>query len=37
MERTHITIKGDIHQKSTKQAGRGEDIAMEIAMQGKIK
>jgi hypothetical protein len=25
MERTHITIKGDVHQKSTEQAGEGED------------
>jgi hypothetical protein len=31
MEKTHITIRGDGHQKSIEQAGRGEDIAMEIA------
>jgi hypothetical protein len=37
MERTHITTKGDVHQKSTEQAGRSEDITMEIAMQGKIR
>jgi hypothetical protein len=37
MERTHITIKGDVHQKSTERAGKGEDTAMEIAMQGKIR
>jgi hypothetical protein len=37
MERTHITTKGGIHQKSTEQAGRGENIAMEIAMQGEIR
>jgi hypothetical protein len=37
MERTHITIKGDVDRKSTEQAGRGEDIAMEIARQGKIR
>jgi hypothetical protein len=37
MERTHITTKGGVHQKSTKQAGRGEDIAMEIATQGEIR
>jgi hypothetical protein len=35
MERTHITIKGD--QKSTEQAGKGEDTAMEIAMQDEIR
>jgi hypothetical protein len=37
MERTYITIKGDVHQKLIEQAGRGEDIAMKIAMQGKIR
>jgi hypothetical protein len=37
MERTHIAIKGDVHQKSTDQTGKGEDTAMEIAMQGKIR
>jgi hypothetical protein len=31
-ERTHITTKGDIHEKSTEQAGKGEDTATEIAM-----
>jgi hypothetical protein len=25
MERTHITINGDVHQKSIEQAGEGED------------
>jgi hypothetical protein len=34
MERTHITIKGDVHQKSTEQASKGEDTAMEITTQG---
>jgi hypothetical protein len=28
--------KGDVHQKSTEQAGRGEDITMEITTQGEI-
>jgi hypothetical protein len=37
MERTHIITKGGVHQKSTEQAGRGEDIAMEIAMQDEIR
>jgi hypothetical protein len=37
MERTHITIKGDVHQKSIERAGKGEDTAMEIATQGKIR
>jgi hypothetical protein len=37
MEKTHITIKGDAHQKSTEQAGIGEDIIMEIATQGEIR
>jgi hypothetical protein len=37
MERTHITIKGDVNQKSIEQEGRGEDIAMEIAIQGEIR
>jgi hypothetical protein len=37
MERKHITINGDVHQKSTEQAGEGEDTATKIAMQGKIR
>jgi hypothetical protein len=37
MERMHITTKGGVHQKSIEQAGKGEDIAMEIATQGKIR
>jgi hypothetical protein len=37
MEKTRITAKGDVHQKSIEQAGRGEDTAMEIATQGKIR
>jgi hypothetical protein len=31
MEKTHITIKGDVHQKSTEQADKDEDIATQIA------
>jgi hypothetical protein len=37
MEKTHTTIKGDVHQKSTEQAGKGKDIAMEITTQGEIR
>jgi hypothetical protein len=37
MEKMHITIKGDIDQKSTEQAGRGEDIARKIATQDEIR
>jgi hypothetical protein len=29
--------KRGVHQKSTEQAGRGEDIAMEIATQGETR
>jgi hypothetical protein len=31
MERMRITIKGDIQQKSTEQAGKGEGTAMKTA------
>jgi hypothetical protein len=37
MERTHITINRDVHQKSTEQAGEGKDITTKMAMQGEIK
>jgi hypothetical protein len=37
MEKMHIKIKGDVHQKSTEQAGKGEDNAMETAIQGEIR
>jgi hypothetical protein len=37
MERTHITINGDVNQKSTEQADEGEDTATKIATQGKIR
>jgi hypothetical protein len=37
MERMRITIKGDVHQKLTEQAGKGEGTAMKIATQGKIR
>jgi hypothetical protein len=37
MERMHITIKGDVHQKSTEQAGKGKGTAMKTATQGEIR
>jgi hypothetical protein len=37
MEKMRITIKGDIHQKSTKQAGKGEDTATATTIEGKIR
>jgi hypothetical protein len=37
MERMYITINGDAQQKSTEQAGEGEDTAMRIATQGEIR
>jgi hypothetical protein len=37
MERMHTTIKGDIHQKSTEQVGKGEGTAMKMATQGEIR
>jgi hypothetical protein len=37
MERTDITINGDVHQNSTEQAGKGEDTTMKITMQGEIR
>jgi hypothetical protein len=37
MERMHITIKEDVDQKSIEQGGKGEDTAMKIATQGKIR
>jgi hypothetical protein len=37
MDRMYITIKEDVHQKSTEQAGKGEDTAMQIVTQGKIR
>jgi hypothetical protein len=37
MEKTHITTKGGVHQKSTKQAGKGEDTAMATTMEGEIR
>jgi hypothetical protein len=37
MERMHITIKGDVHQKSTEQAGEGEDTATKTSTQGEIR
>jgi hypothetical protein len=37
MERTHITTKEDVHQKSTEQVDRGDDIAAGITKEGKIR
>jgi hypothetical protein len=37
MERTHITINGDVHQKSIEQAGKGKDTAIKITTQGEIR
>jgi hypothetical protein len=37
MERMHITIKGDVHQKPVEQAGKGKDSAMKITTQGEIR
>jgi hypothetical protein len=37
MEKTHITTKGGIHQKSTKQADKGDDTATATTMEGEIK
>jgi hypothetical protein len=37
MEKTRITTKGGIHQKSTKQAGKGEDTAMATTTEGEIR
>jgi hypothetical protein len=37
MEKTLITIKGRVHQKSTEQAGKGAGLAMKIAAQDKIR
>jgi hypothetical protein len=37
MEKMRITKKGDVHQKSTKQVGKGEDTAMETTTEGEIR
>jgi hypothetical protein len=37
MEKMRITTKGDIHQKSTKQAGKGEDIAIATTTGSEIR
>jgi hypothetical protein len=34
MERTHTTIKGDAHQKSIEQAGKGEGTSGKKAISG---
>jgi hypothetical protein len=37
MEKTHITTKGDVHQKSIERAGKDEDTTTKIATQGEIR
>jgi hypothetical protein len=37
MERTRITTKEDVHQKSTEQEDRGDDTAAGITMMGKVR
>jgi hypothetical protein len=37
IEKMHTTTKGDVQQKSTEQAGRGEGIATKITTQGEIR
>jgi hypothetical protein len=37
MERMHITIKGEVHQKSIEPAGKGEDTAMKTTAQGETR
>jgi hypothetical protein len=37
MEKMHITTKGDVHRKSIKQAGKGNDTATATTTEGEIK
>jgi hypothetical protein len=37
MEKTLITTKGHVHQKSIEQAGKGAGLAMKIATQDEIR
>jgi hypothetical protein len=37
MEKTRITTKGGVHQKSTKQADKGDATATATTMEGEIK
>jgi hypothetical protein len=37
MERTHIIIKEDFHQKLTEQVDKGDDTAAGITKEGKIR
>jgi hypothetical protein len=37
MEKMRITTKGGVHQKLTKQAGKGEDTTMVTTTQGEIR
>jgi hypothetical protein len=37
MGKTRIITKGGVHQKSTKQVGKGDDTAMAITTEGEIR
>jgi hypothetical protein len=37
MEKTRTTTKEGVHQKSIKQAGKGEDTAMATTTEGEIR
>jgi hypothetical protein len=37
MEKTRTITKGGVHQKPTKQAGKGEDTATAITTEGEIR
>jgi hypothetical protein len=37
MDKMHTITKGDVHQKSIKQAGKGDNTATATITEGKIK
>jgi hypothetical protein len=37
MEKMRTTTKGDVHRKSIKQAGKGDDTAMVTITKGEIR
>jgi hypothetical protein len=37
MEKMRITTKGDVHQRSIKQAGKGDDTATTTTTEGEIR
>jgi hypothetical protein len=37
MEKMRTTTKGDVHQKSIKQAGKGDDTATATITEGEIR